>query len=567
MASSGNFCTLNPVAQLGGSTDENAREAGMSDGNLEYINITGNTAVGTFGLTSGKWYYEVRVNSFNADNGMTIGFCNQGFNLDAELGYNSPSSPSGGQGFGWYADTNKLIYGPGDGGGTYNKAWGGGTKATDGDIIGFFLDVDNLKFWAAKNNTVFNSGNPANGTGHGFGTGGDPHNVAILPGEALYPAIGNWSVADGTVTFNFGQDSTFGGAITAAGNTDANGFGDFKYEPPAGFLAICSANLPIADEINPSEGKNPTEFHDTITYTGTGTARSVDGLNFKPDWVLIKNRDAADGWLNQNSVSGVGKTHEWNDDGPYEDETDCITAFNSDGFALGTDHKVNANTEKYVAYCWKKSADAGFDIVEYSGTGATNNVSHSLGATPDCIMLHLKSGSDWDSTMYFNSPNMGATNGIFMTLANAKQNTAYVPAVSSTTFRPDTSANSDGRGYVAYLFKGIDGYSKFGEFEGNGNAQGPFIFTGFRPKFVFIKAIDASENWQIRDTARQPYNSGTVNRFYWNTNAAEGTASTASPIDFLANGFKIRGSNSEVNSNTIIYGAWADVPFKYNSAL
>jgi hypothetical protein len=241
------------------------------------------------------------------------------------------------------------------------------------------------------------------------------------------------------------------------------------------------------------------------------------------------------------------------------------TSFDSNGFTLSDDHKVNASTEKYVAYCWKKSVDAGFDIVEYSGNGSTNNVSHSLGAEPDCIMMHLKSGSDWDSTMYFNSPSMGTGEGVFWTLANAGQTTTYMTSVSSSTFTPTSSANTSTRTYVAYLFRSIPGFSHFGEFEGNGDANGPFIYTGFRPKFVFFKAIDASENWQIRDTARQTYNDGTADRIYWNSNAAEGTASTASPIDFLANGFKIRGSNSEINSNTIIYGAWGDVPYKYNN--
>ena len=162
---------------------------------------------------------------------------------------------------------------------------------------------------------------------------------------------------------------------------------------------------------------------------------------------------------------------------------------------------------------------------------------------------------------------MGVGKGVFMTLANAAQATQYMTATSSSTFTPTSSANSDGRVYVAYLFRSIDGYSKFGEFEGNADADGPMIYTGFRPKFVWFKAIDQAENWQIRDTARNPQNIGSALRIYWNTTSANASASTASPIDFLANGFKVRGSNTEINSNTIIYGAWADVPFKYNNTL
>jgi len=433
--------------------------------------------------------------------------------------------------------TTKSVYGS-------EVSWG------TGSIISCAVDRVNHTINFAKNNSY-------QGT------------FAISDSLDLYPFVGNGggtSVAGGYI--NFGADGTFAGTKTAGGNADENGYGNFIYAPPSGFLAMCSANLTVATEVDPAEDVSPNKFFDTVIYTGDGGANtSITSLNFQPDWLLIKNRDVTDGWLNQNSVSGVGVTHEWNDDGPYESETDCIKSFNSDGWTMSNDHKVNANTEKYVAYGWKKSADAGFDIVEYSGTGSTNAVSHSLGAAPDCIMMHLKSGSDWDSTMYFNSPNMGTGKGVFMTLANAAQATQYMTATTSSTFTPTSSANSDGRVYVAYLFRSIDGYSKFGEFEGNADADGPMIYTGFRPKFVWFKAIDQSENWQIRDTARNPQNIGSALRIYWNTNGAEGSASTASPIDFLANGFKVRGSNTEINSNTIIYGAVADVPFKYNTTL
>ena len=433
--------------------------------------------------------------------------------------------------------TTKSVYGS-------EVSWG------TGSIISCAVDRVNHTINFAKNNSY-------QGT------------FAISDSLDLYPFVGNGggtSVAGGYI--NFGADGTFAGTKTAGGNADENGYGNFIYAPPSGFLAMCSANLTVATEVDPAEDVSPNKFFDTVIYTGDGGANtSITSLNFQPDWLLIKNRDVTDGWLNQNSVSGVGVTHEWNDDGPYESETDCIKSFNSDGWTMSNDHKVNANTEKYVAYGWKKSADAGFDIVEYSGTGSTNAVSHSLGAAPDCIMMHLKSGSDWDSTMYFNSPNMGVGKGVFMTLANAAQATQYMTATSSSTFTPTSSANSDGRVYVAYLFRSIDGYSKFGEFEGNADADGPMIYTGFRPKFVWFKAIDQAENWQIRDTARNPQNIGSALRIYWNTTSANASASTASPIDFLANGFKVRGSNTEINSNTIIYGAVADVPFKYNTTL
>ena len=552
MASSGNFAVWNKLS--GTLSSATGNESLYEHGNTSFRgnNSGGNNcmSVSSLHMTSGKWYFEVYIDGSPAGGWPGIGIIkSDSVSIAQNVGnmqnqnYTSKVTATNGD-KNVFDQTSYASY---------------GTAFSSTDIYNIAVDIDAGKVWWGKNNTYFNSGNPATGTNAGdtFTAGTD---------MALFVTVYNGA---SKCIINSGQDSSFAGhkSTGTQAAADGNSFGDFYYTPPSGYLALCSANLPMAAEVNPSESVNPTKFHDTIIYTGNGTARSITGLDFQPDWVLIKNRDATDGWLNQNSVTGVGKRHEWNDDGGYSDETQCITAFNSDGFAIGTDHRVNANTEKYVAYCWKKSADAGFDIVEYSGNGTTNNVSHSLGAEPDCIMMHLKSGTDWDSTIYLNSPSMGSTEGVFWTLTNAKQTSTYVSAVSSSTFTPTTSANTSTRTYVAYLFRNIEGFSKFGEFEGNANADGPFVYTGFRPKFVFFKAIDQSENWQIRDTARLTFNNGTALRIYWNTNGTEGTASTASPIDFLASGFKIRGSNTEINSNTIIYGAWADVPFKYGNTL
>ena len=127
--------------------------------------------------------------------------------------------------------------------------------------------------------------------------------------------------------------------------------------------------------------------------------------------------------------------------------------------------------------------------------------------------------------------------------------------------------NNSGEAMLAYCFHDVDGYSKFHYWKGNGSTDGPFIYCGFRPRMVFWKCTDATENWQVRDTARTPFNALSQGRLYWNSSAAEGSASTASPIEFLSNGFKIIGSNSEVNGsgNHYVWGAWGDVPFKYNN--
>ena len=558
MAANANFCTLNANAQISTGT--------FSHGNtlFQHTSNAWRSSIGTFALTSGKWYWEALQTADESGNGFPIGIYDlkdNRFASNQEAAYPSQSNSTYGEAhvaYTYHTSTRSSYRTNGT-----ETSFEDITPGAAGDVWQCAFDADNGKLYFGKNNSWDNSGNPATGTNP------TATSLSISPGGWTPITCSYNSTNSESYIQNFGQDSSFAAqkSTGTAAAADGNGYGDFYYAPPSGFLSICSANTPTATAIDPIEEVKSSEFFDVVTYTGDGgTSTSITGLGFQPDWVLIKNRDTSDDWCNQNSVTGVGKTNAWNSAGGYTDETDCITAFNSDGWTMNNDHKVNANTEKYVAYCWKKSADAGFDIVEYSGTGTTNNVSHSLGATPDCIMVTLKSGTNWDSTMYFNSPGMGSTEGIFMTLANGKQTTTYFPSVTSSTFRPDSSANTSTRTYVAYLFKSIDGFSKFGQFEGNSDADGPFIYTGFKPRFVFIKAIDASENWQIRDTARLLINNGTALRIYWNTNGAEGS-STASPIDFLGNGFKIRGSNSEVNTNTIIYGAWGSVPYKFSSPL
>ena len=589
MASSGCFCTLNPECSTGNATDTSTRRGGVSHGNLKYVNQTGNTMLGTMGVTSGKWYYEMYIVSQNADNGMSVGWANEDFCLNAELGYNSPNSGGGGdsQAFGWYSQTNNLIYGPGNGGSTYNKTWGGGTQMTDGDILGVYLDADNGKFWAAKNGTVFNSGNPATGTGHGFGTGGSPHNIAMKLNRVLFPAIGNWSVADATVYFNFGQDSSFGGnkSTGTASAADGNGFGDFYYTPATGFNALCSANQPCATAVDPIESDaSPQNFFDVVTYTGNGTSQSISTLNFSPNWVLIKNRDQTDAWLAQNTITGVNTTKVWDTSAATSTETDCITSFDSNGFSISNDHKVNANTEKYVAYCWKESADVGFDIVSYSGnSSSTQAISHGLGANPDAIIMASNTGSNVDTTLFINTPNAGTSYGVFPTLNNAQQTSTYVSAISSSTFTVANAMNTDGRTYIAYVFRNIDGFQRFGEYRANGNDTssnsantGPTIFTGFRPKLVVIKTLDSTGNWQVFDTERPGKLNTTavgnphINPLEWDTSDTENSHGNGQYMDceFFSNGFRMNDGNGAINhpaGNDYIYLAWADVPFKFNN--
>jgi hypothetical protein len=432
------------------------------------------------------------------------------------------------------------------------------TNPSQGDVVSIAIDGSNNKVWTAVNNTWQLSGDPANGTNE---IGTITTNSTV--GTDITAVFNQNSVS--ILTVNFGQDSTFAGEITAGGNADGNGFGDFKYAPPTGFLALCSGNLSVSADIDPAQDTGPTKHFDVVTYTGNGGTQSITSLGFQPDWTLIKNRSTGD-WCNQNSSLGVGKSQKWNDDGGVSSDTDAVTSFNSDGFSLGADSKVNTNSANYVAYCWKKSAEAGLDIVTYSGSGGSQAVSHSLGATPDCIFIMLNTGSALDSIMYLNSTSMGTSYGIFPTLANARQNSTYVSATSSSNFTVTSSADTSGRTYFAYVLKSIEGFSRFGQYYANANSNGPFAYLGFRPRLIIIKALESGQTWFFFDTARSTYNPIDL-YLYGQRDLAESTAGSID-IDFLSNGFKIRSSGSDLNSSSgqaYAYLAWADVPFKYNN--
>ena len=543
MASSGNFCTLNPLGRSLNTT--------CTKGNLYLPSVSyPSNIVGTMGVKTGKWYFEARCqNNYGA-------YDSFGVIVADEYTYKNQVSTSISQAIFWLQLESVILNGSSQGSTTPNL-YSSATK-----IVGCALDLDNNKVYFHGNNTYVNSHNPNTGSG-GYSI------PSALQGKHFLPLFGTNAVGAPAVRMaNFGQDSSFGGDETSQGNADDNGHGDFYYSPPTGFLAMCSANMPINTNQDPAQGTPPNNYFDAITYTGNGGTKAISELSFSPNMVWIKNRSAGDSWCVQDTINGVGKTKAMNSASAYASETDCITSFDSNGFTMSNDHKVNASGEDYVAYCFKESQEAGFDMFSYTGSGGGNQtVSHNLGETPKMVWIFLVSGSATDTMVYIDTVNMGTSYGIFPSLSNARQATSYVPATASSNITVGSSANATGRGYFAMLWAEREGFSKFDQYLGNGDGDGPFIYTGFRPKMVWWKNVNANENWQIRDTARITSNTGSQPRIYFNSSSAEGSNSTASPIDFLADGFKIRGTNSECNSNdnAYIYGAWADVPFKYNN--
>ena len=317
---------------------------------------------------------------------------------------------------------------------------------------------------------------------------------------------------------------------------------------------------------------DPSAYMKIQLYTGNGSTQAITfddtDTAMQPDLVWIKNRDAGDTHLVFDSVRGVEKKiHISEHPEPNEStDDDTLTAFGSDGFTVGDDDKVNTNTEKYVAWCWKESATAGFDIVEFSGNSTNRTMSHSLSAIPHFYFVIAKGDDSRSNTYHRRNTDAPETDYLMMAYSNATTDNSdnwndTAPTSSVFSLGTSNSVNDTGNNYMAYLFAPIQGYSSFGGYVGNNSSDGPMIYTGFRPKYLLIKNQGASENWVIKDNARSTYNQNIIHLAADVEDSEFST--TAVAVDILSNGFKCRGTNAVINSSgaNYIYAAFAEAPF------
>lgn len=334
---------------------------------------------------------------------------------------------------------------------------------------------------------------------------------------------------------------------------------------------------------------NGSKHMNVVTYTGNGTARTITGVGFQPDFVWIKNRTSGAFWHQLYDVNrGALKSLFSNDTSAESTYTDTLTAFTSDGFTLGTDTifngGVNKSGDSYVAWCWKAGGAAvtntagsisaqvsanttsGFSVVTYTGTGSAATVGHGLGVAPRFIITKRRDSSASGGNWYCYHTSLGTSLTLVLNGTNAQISTANsYQSVSSSNYGIGTNGdmNTSSGTFVAYCWSEVAGFSKFGSYTGNGSADGPFVFTGFRPKFVMIKQTSGLSDWWIWDTARQTFNQ--INApLYPNTSSAE-SSNAAFNFDILSNGFKMRSTNPTVNGNGLnyIYMAFAENPTKY----
>lgn len=328
-----------------------------------------------------------------------------------------------------------------------------------------------------------------------------------------------------------------------------------------------------------------SSYFNSVLWTGNGGTQSITGVGFQPSLVWGKSRSVnyEQSWID--FVRGGTKYLFSNGTSAESTDANAITSFNADGITLGSSPYIgNANGATYVGWNWLASnttvvntsgnisstvsvnTTAGFSIVSYTGdsSGNSGTVGHSLGVTPAMIIVRNRTNArNWGVW----HKNLTATSNYSLSLnlsaAESNDSSKFPTAPTSTVFTPgyNDGQNENGSAFISYCFAQIKGYSAFGKYTGNGNADGPFVYTGFSPAFLMIKQINTSgENWYMWDNKRDTYNVADK-RLFPNLNNAEETGTLL--FDFLSNGFKIRSTYTGFNqsSGTFIYAAFAQNPF------
>ena len=543
-----NFATWNPLLGPQGCA--------LADGNLTVTSDGVNNHKGTrstMGMSSGKWYWEYRVGTVA---------------VNSYVGVSETMTPNG------LAGSNYILSGQG----VNNYVSPNGafsvtdSSMTTGMIIGCAFDRDA----STQQLKVYKNGSLAvTGTSSDLGDG-----VIYLAHNSF-----NAAVSDGWEA-NFGQNPTFSGTTTAGTYTDSNGKGLFKYQPPDGYLALCEDNLPtpaIAD---------PGEHFKTVLYTGTGSSRAVTGVGFKPDFIWCKSRTNTEGQIIFDSVRGPEKRLLAMGTQAEATSTGGVMSFDDDGYSTAQYTGTNQSGQDYVAWCWKAGGPAvtntdgtitsqvsanqtaGFSIVKWTSNGNTSvtSMGHGLGKTPK-FMIHKRLGvaDNWfvyHSDIQTNNRQYLRINTTDATITSPND---FWSTSSSTMGIRQSSIAANGQDCIAYCWAEIEGYSKFGSYEGSGNADGPFVYCGFKPAWVMVKNADdtGGRNWGIQDSSRKSTNPCDK---HLKADSSEvensGLAGSTYQIDLLSNGFKVRNNTGIWNENndTIIFAAFAESPFQTANA-
>jgi hypothetical protein len=528
-ATAANYCVLNPVNLGDNNTTSNANLTGT------IATTSGRPIYGSIAVTTGKWYWETLYTASTND--------------ALYIGVNGASL---GQNINAYSTSPNIIYGDGLVSRNNSTIVSSLATITVNDIVGVALDVGAGTIAFYKNNTLLTTQNLPTGDGFGW-------RPLWLNGTSA----GNQSYA-----VTFGQRP-------------------FSYTPPTGFVALNTYNLPA------STITNGAAYMAATTYTGNGgtlaVSNAVNGVSFQPDWVWIKMRSGAAGNELFDSVRGANIVL-FSNATNAESNSGTMSTFGSGGFTAvyqAGDISTNNSGSTFVGWQWKAGttsasntngsitstvsvgATQGFSVVTYTGTGVTATVGHGLGVAPSMIIVKNRSAveswrvghsfmnggsSPWNYYMNLNATSAQAAS------SSVWNNTA--PTSSVFSISNDSAVSGNTNALVAYCFSAVAGYSAFGSYTGNGSADGPFVYLGFRPRWVMSKRTDSTGSWLVVDSSRNTYN--VVNGYLVpNTSDAEGSATWG---DFLSNGFKLRGTTHNGSGESYIYACFAENPFKNSLA-
>lgn len=530
----GNYCVMNPVAYPAYSSTT------FSNANLTITGTASNTG-GGFGTMAvprtGKWYMECTMTA-NAGGNPGPGLYQLGTSTYAWVRYAQGMEVNGGIG----SFTGTLSF-------------------TTNDVVG--IAVDN----SSGTGTIYIY---VNGTLQCTGGAG-------CANYDLFPWCQNNAAGTTTFQWNFGQRP-------------------FAYSPPSGHVALNTFNLSTPNVVAGASYMQPT------LYTGNGTTTNLvnttsQGFGFQPDLVWQKNRTSAANNILVDSVRGGNLYLISNTTGADASAPGYMT-FNSNGVSFTSSSiETNQSGQNYVAWQWRAggtsstntsgsitstvsvNTTAGFSIATYTGTGSAGTIGHGLGATPNMIIVKARSlaGRNW--SVYHSA--LGPTYVTWLNLTSASSNTGRTgywndtsPTSTVFTVGSDNDTNANTYTYIAYCWAAISGFSAFGKYTGNGSTDGPFVYTGFKPKYIMWKNTSTSSTeWIIQDTARQTYNAAPNNSYNLSADSSAkendatvlGGPTNANNIDWLSNGFKIRynNGNCNTNGNVYIYAAFAENPFKY----
>ena len=577
-----NFCTWNPIDSFGTPV--------LSEGNLKIQLNTARCRGTQASQADGKIYFEIYnptlVSNTNVHH---MGLASIG--LDIHTASNMETAAGGGAVVWTYANAN---------GRSITARQNGSTIATvtlpnqfaAGDIIAFASDSSTGKVWMSQNNSWLK----ANGSFDGSNAlSSSNYLFQLATGHELTPLTMPLGSTPSTIgVLNCGQDSSFAGAKAPQGNQDSNGIGDFFYQPPSGFLALCTANLPLADVI-------PSENFNTVLYTGTGSP-ATHTLGFRPNLVWGKRRSADQNHWLINDVGNINKRLASDTDESEQPEANGTT-FNATSFTTANNDLFINNNSTYVVWGWKGNGtgtavsntngaitssvsanpSAGFSIVTYSGasnatsdssnnSGAYWTIGHGLSKAPEVVLVKTRSSQ---AAWYMGHQDLSATpwasgSHVKINTSEASANESNIlwgnAAPTSTVFKVGgwNVVNRANSTYLAYCFHSVDGYSKVGKYVGNAGAF-KFVYCGFAPAVIITKSIGGT-GWRIIDNKRTTFNPSKAS-LYPDSNSQEYNGS-GHETDFLSNGFRMMNSNSRLNTNnqTYIFIAFAENPFKHTNA-